>query len=156
MRYKKTKFSTQLNELYGDEKYIDHIEVGRSYWYFWGSDSDVYQYTKQHWNKIRITYIRSGAVVYILEEFPDYPERYFSDKCFMAMTLVYAEINPVKDLNMTQLSLDDEYTKEDLEKRYCFDDERTVVLNWDNSEESEIDEEELSLIDIVKMNVTSE
>ena len=150
MRLEKLQFSTQLRDLYGDEKYIDHIEVGRVYWYFWDSESDVYELTKQHWNKIRITYIRSGAIFYMLEDFPDYPEHYFPVNCFMAMYLEYAEIDPVKDLNWVELSHDDEYTKEDLEKRYCFNDERTKVLNWDNSKESEIDEKELNLFDILR------
>ncbi len=149
MKYKKRHFSTSLVRLYGDERYIDHITVGRAYWYCWGSETDVYRHTKKHWNKIIVTYIRSGVVFYFLPEFPDYPEQYFPTNCFMAMNLEYAEFNPVKDLDWTAFTNDDEYTKEDLEKRYCFDDERTQVIDWDNSREGEIDDNDLDLFDLL-------
>lgn len=149
MKYKKMQFSTQLSELYGRDNYESHIEVGREYWYFWGTDSDVYKHTKQTWNKIKITYIRSGVVFYVLSDFPDYPEDFFPFKCYMASALVYAQIDPMKDVPWSKFDI--ERGKEYIEKRYCFDDERTVVMNWDNSKEVELNDDEMDLLDKVTL-----
>lgn len=145
MKYKKICYSTQLDKLYGKEDYVNHLEVGREYWWSWfSSDSDEYQYTGQSWNRIKITFKRSGAIFYVLPEYPDFPEHYFSDKSFIARTLIYAQIDPIKDLDWKSF---DDRPKKELEKRYCFDNERTEVLNWNNSRESDIDEKELDLYD---------
>ena len=40
-------------------------------------------------------------------------------------------------------------SKEYLEKRYRFYDKRTEVLNWDNSEESNIEESEIDFFDVI-------
>lgn len=147
----KIKFSTQLSELYGRDKYQSHIELNREYWYCFGSETKVYKHTKQSLNKIKISYIRSGIAFYVLSNFPDFPEGYFPLSCFMASALKYAEIDPMKDL-----PLSDEHnqcTKEYLEKMFCFDDEVTTVINWNNSKETELElkpEQYSPLCDTVK------
>lgn len=151
MKYKKTSFSTTLVDLYGRDKYQPHIEVGREYWWCWPTNSDVYRYTHQTWNKLRITYKRSGACFYVLTEFPDYPEQYFSDHSFISESLEFAQLDPTKDIEWDRHEL----PLEELEKRYCFYDKRTEILNWDNSRESEIDEKDLNIFDICTQNIIS-
>ena len=89
-------------------------------------------------------YKRAGASFYVLSEFPDYPEQYFDDNTIFAETLEYAQIDPMKDVDWGERNK----TKEYLEKRYCFYDKRTEVLNWDNSKESELDESEIDFFDM--------
>lgn len=145
MKYKKIKFSTQLSTLYGNDNYQSHIELGRDYWYYFSKDNDI----TEGWHKIRITYIRSGCVFYFFPELPEIDERFFPINCFMASSLVYAEIDPMKDVPWSDEHL--KYTKEYLEKRYCFDDEITNVINWDNSKEIELDEDEVDLFDRIML-----
>lgn len=140
-KYKKTSLSTTLVDLYGRDKYQPHIEIDREYWWCWPTDSDVYRYTHQTWNRIKITYKRSGACFYILTEFPEYPEQYFSDHSFISETLEYAQLDPMKDV-----FINEDKPKEYLEKRYRFYDARTEVLNWDNSKEAELDDNEIDFL----------
>ena len=101
--------------------------------------------------KIKITYIRSGVAFFIVQGYPDIDEDFFPVGCVMASLLEYAEINPRKDLDWVDFSVNDYYTKEDLEKRYCFCDERTKVLDWDNSKEVELTEDEMDILDKVML-----
>ena len=130
MKFKKICYSTQLSDLYGRDKYQSHIEVGREYWYYVLPGQDA----KMGWYKIKITYIRSGCAFYVFVDYPNIPEDFFPINCFMASTLVFADIDPSKDL---------ENFGTDLEKQiYCFDDERTIVQNWSNEKEFEIKEDD--------------
>ena len=143
MKIKKQKFSTQLSQLYGWDKYEQHLEVGREYFRFWEYNSTVFEYTKTHLAKIKITYKRSGVCFFVLPDFPEVPELFFTVGSFIAATLVFVEIDPMKDLTWEGY----EMTKEQLEKRYCFDDETTVVLNWDNSPTANLEETEITFWD---------
>lgn len=129
MKYKKTRLSTKLYDLYGDE-YTSHIEVGKEYWnYFW-EDTEIYKKTGKNYNKIKVTYIRSGCMFYTFCDAPEIAEEYCSVNSFMAMNLIVAEIDPIKDLESIK-ELDKDF--------YCFDDTYTKVKNWDNESVSEID-----------------
>lgn len=128
MKFKKICFSTQLSELYGRDNYQSHIEQNREYWWFFSNDDDV----SYGWHKIKVTYIRSGCAFYVFTDSPEAPERFFPTSCFMASTLVLAEIDPTKDL---------ENFGNDIEKKlYCFDTEHTIVQNWNNEKYVEINE----------------
>lgn len=128
MKFKKKCFSTRLCDLYGRDNYQSHIEVGREYWYYFSREPEF----NEGWYKIKITYIRSGCAFYVLSDLPEIQERFFPVSCFMAATLVFAEIDPSKDMD---------HFGTDWEKKMCrFDDERTVVKNWPNAREVELDE----------------
>jgi hypothetical protein len=133
MKFKKKCFSTQLSELYGRDEYQSHIEVNREYWYYFSSytspDGIV---LKEGWHKIKITYIRSGCVFYVLPDYPDVAENFCPLNSFMASALCFAEINPTKDLK--------NFGSDEDKKLYCFDTEHTIVEDWPNEKEVEIDE----------------
>ena len=132
MKFKKICFSTKLIDLYANDNYQSHIEVGRDYWYYFSRDNDI----DEGWHKIRITYIRRGCVFYFFPEFPDVNERFFPANCFMASTLVFAEIDPLKDMGNKLEDI------ESSKKLYRFDDEHTIVKNWPNEEIVEVDDED--------------
>lgn len=127
-KFKKICLSTQLKELYGLDNYQSHIEVNREYWYYFTKYSEI----PVGWHKIKITYIRSGCAFYVLSDIPEIPENFFPISCFMAASLVFAEIDPNKDLN----DFGDELDK----LIYRFDDEHTIVHNWSNEETFEVEE----------------
>jgi len=133
--------STRLRDIYGDrtDDYAKYITVGREFWYYF-TDYETTHITNSGWCKIRITYIRSGAAFYVFSDFPEIPERYFPISSFMASILIYADIDPEKDIeflgNMKNAKL-----------KYRFDDERTVVHNWPNEKEVEVDESEIDYFD---------
>ena len=81
-----------------------------------------------------------------MPDYPDFTEHFFPVDCFLALHLQYAEIDPMKDI-VWDNGVNCEFSKEYLEKRYCFNDEKTIVLNWDNSAESDIDENDMTLFD---------
>lgn len=126
MKFKKNCYSTRLCDLYGRDNYEPHIEEGREYWLF----DDV------HWRKIKITYIRSGVAFYVFNDSPETPEKYMPLGSFIAATLLFAEIDPYKDID----EFDTDYYK-DMSRLYYFDDEHTVVKNWDNEKYIELTEE---------------
>lgn len=140
MKYKKTRYSTVLEDLYGKEDYKKHLEVGREYWWHWPGSSDVFEHTHEHWTKIKITFERSGVYFYVLPDYPDFTEHFFPVDCFLASHLQYAEIDPMKDLDWRGY---EKMTKKYLEKRFCFADEKTIVLNWDNSPTSVLEDDEI-------------
>jgi len=137
MNIKKGKLSTKLIDLYGKDNYQSHIEVGREYWYYFAKNTQAYKLTNKYWNKIKITYIRSGCLFYILSDVPEFKEEFCPINCFMTSTFVFAELDPIKDLGDKL---------EDIEAAklsYCFDDEHTVIKNWPNEREVEVDENDL-------------
>jgi len=128
MKFKKQCFSTELSKLYGRDNYQSHIKVGREYWYYFSRDKEF----SDGWYKIKVTYVRSGCAFYVFSDMPELAERFFPINCFMASALVYADINPIIDLEDFGTELD--------KKMYRFDTEHTIVYNWPNEEEIEIDE----------------
>ena len=78
--------------------------------------------TQQHWNKLEITYIRSGVVFYAVENVTG--EFHFDIDSIMAMQLEPEFLDPKKDLRAT---------KDHLEKFY-FNSEKTQVINFKNTE----------------------
>jgi hypothetical protein len=137
MKIKKKCFSTMLKDLYGRDSYQSHIEVGKEYWYYFDSNTDIFKTTGNCWNKLRVTYIRSGCVFYDFPDAPNVHEDFCALNCVMTSQFVLAEIDPTVDLdNMDS----DTITK----LTYYFDDEHTLVRNWPNEREIEISEEELN------------
>lgn len=136
MKIKKTQFSTVLSDLYGRDNYQSHIEVGHEYWWCFPSNHDIYRLTNQNWNKIKISYIRSGCMFYIFPDFPEIEEQFCAINCFLASSMTLAEIDPIKDLEDTLGDI------EAAKLKYCFDTEHTIVKNWPNEREIEIDENE--------------
>lgn len=128
MKYKKRCFSTQLSDLYGRDGYQSHIEEGREYWWYFYEDSEI----SKGWHKIKITYVRSGCVFYVFTDLPDVPERFFPASSFFGATLIFADINPSKDLENFGSELD--------KKMFYFDTKHTIVNDWPNEKEVEIDE----------------
>ena len=137
MKIKKTRFSTMISDLYGRDSYQKYLVVGKEYWWDFPEDSDVYRKTNKHWHKIKITYLRSGCMFYILDDVPELGEMFCSINCFLASTLILAEIDPIKDLGETLGDI------EAAKFKYCFNDEHTIVKNWPNEREIEIDDEEI-------------
>lgn len=130
MKFKKICLSTQLSDLYGRDSYQSHVKEGKEYWNFFSRDSEI----SEGWYKIKITYIRSGCMFYTFSDYPEIKERFCPLSCFFTSVLVLTDIDPVKDLNNFGGDLD--------KKIYCFDTEHTIVHNWPNENEIDIDESE--------------
>jgi hypothetical protein len=128
-----------ISDLYGIDKYKSYIKVGNEYWYYFLGNTEEYEATHKYWNKIRITYIRSGCLFYILPDAPEVKENFCPIDCYMTSRFVLAELDPVKDLKDLLDNIDTEAAK----LEYCFDDEHTIIKNWSNEKEIEIDEDEL-------------
>lgn len=96
---KKYILSTKLCDLYGNDNYEQHIEVGKEYWYYFGTDSDVGRKYGPGDYKLKVTYIRSGCLFYVLSDYPDIEEDFCPTNCFMASQFVVAKLNPVKYLS---------------------------------------------------------
>lgn len=137
MKIKKTIFSTMLSDLYGRDNYQSHIELGREYWWNWPENSDVYRKTNKSWHKLKITYIRSGCMFYILTDAPELGEMFCPINCFLASSLILADIDPIKDLGNSLGNIESAKTK------YCFNTDHTIVNNWPNEREIEIEDEEI-------------
>ena len=138
MKIKKTCFSTMLSDLYGRDDYQSHIELGREYWYYFDENTEAYKVTHKYWNKIKITYIRSGCLFYILPDAPEVPEDFCPINCYMTSTFILAEIDPIKDLGFEMLG-----NIEAAKFKYCFDSEHTIVKNWPNERNIEVDDNEI-------------
>lgn len=132
MKFKKKCYSTKLCDLYGEDNYESHIEEGREYW--------LCDFDDVKWRKIKITHIRSGVAFYVFTDSPEIPEKYMPLGSFIAATLHFAEIDPCKDIKDIDKS-DTDYFK-DASRLYCFDDEYTIVKNWDNEKYIELTEED--------------
>ena len=139
MKIKKIFFSTCLSDLYGRGGYQSHIKVGDEYWYYFTENTEVYKVSHKNWNKLRISYIRSGCLFYIFPEFPDISEEFCPISCFMTSKFILAELDPIKDLEGLMSDIDTESGK----IRYCFDDEHTIIKNWPNEKVIDIDDEEV-------------
>ena len=137
MKIKKTRFSTMLSDLYGRDNYQEHLIIGREYWWNFPETSDVYRATGRFWNKLKITYRRSGCIFYKIIDAPNIDEQFCPVSCFLSSTLIFADLDPIKDLPFIK-----EEGIEKCQQIYCFDDTRTIIHNWDNSLESDINEEE--------------
>lgn len=135
MRFKKICLSTQLDKLYGKDNYQSHIKVGKEYWWCFFDEKDV----TPGWHKIRITYLRSGIVFYVMTDMPEVPERNFAVGSLMAATLVPAELDPTRDLAEELKGFKDQ-------RLYYFDPTYTIVSNWSNEDEIEVDETDESYI----------
>lgn len=118
---RKFHVSTQLASLFGD-KYAEHILVGKKYWWFFDEHSEVYKKTNNHWNKLEITYIRSGIAFYIVENIEE--EYYFQIGSIMSEGLEPEFLDPIKELGETVDNLDNLY----------FNSERTQIINFENTE----------------------
>ena len=127
-----------LCDLYGRDNYQDTIKEGKRYWYYWCLDTSIVKKYGSGWYEIEITYIRSGCMFYTFVEYPDIPEDYCAVSCFLAAHLIPSELDPIKDL--PKLSEDLELNK----LTYYFDDEYTVIKNWDNNEEVEVTQEKFN------------
>lgn len=137
MKIEKSKISTALIDLFGKEDYHKEIKVGKRYWqYFYGEDDSITKKYGTGWYEIEITYVRSGCVFFIFPKYPDIPEEYFPIRCIFASRLEPSEIDPAKELP----TLADNLTLSKI--MYYFDDEHTIIKNWDNSPETEITDEE--------------
>ena len=136
MRIKRTTFSTILYDLYKDN-YQSHIEVDREYWYYFIKGNEIADKYGSGFYKIKITYIRSGCLFYVFSDHEDIAERFCPIDCFMTSRFEFAEINPTEDLK-------GEITFKD-NTLYRFDDTRTIVKNWDNTEYVDVDERKLEL-----------
>lgn len=127
-----------ISDLWGRDSYQSHIELGREYWYYFAENTNTYKITNKHWNKIKITYIRSGCLFYIIPEFPEVKEDFCPISCFMTAQFILAEIDPIKDMGEDMLG-----NIEAAKIKYCFNDEHTIVKNWPNEKEIEIDDNEI-------------
>lgn len=120
-KVKKYNVTTQLSGLFG-ENYKEHIQVGKKFWWFFDGNSQVFKLSNQHWNKLEITYIRSGVVFYTIENVDG--EFHFEIDSIMAMGLEPDVLDPQKELGATI---------EHLEMFY-FNSERTQIINFENTE----------------------
>ena len=115
--------STKMKDLYGVNEYHNHINVGDEFW----TDADfIQELTNRKWNKIHVTYVRSGAMFFTIED-SDVPEQYMGTKSFVAAVMIKAKINPYMEFP----------DREDI-NNYRFDDRFTKVINFDNREDKEV------------------
>jgi hypothetical protein len=128
MKIKRTTLSTQLKDLYGDDGYQSHIEVGREYWWYFSNNSDIGEKHGPGWYKIKVTYIRSKCLFYVFSDYSDMEESFCPVNCFMAASFVFADFDPVKDLGDKLINV------EVAKLTMRFDDERTIIKNWPNTE----------------------
>lgn len=120
-KVQKYRVTTKLEGLFG-EKYQEHIQVGKKFWWFFDGNSQVFKLTKQHWNKMEITYIRSGVVFYTIENVDG--EYHFAIDSIMATQMEPEFLDPQKDLGATLDHLE----------MFYFNSERTKVINFENTE----------------------
>lgn len=140
MRIRKNCISTAIGDLWGKDDYKSRIKEGNEYWYFFADSSYVFGVTHRNWNRIRVTFIRSGCLFYVLPDTPEIKEDYCPVSCYMTSRFVLSELDPVKDLKDIMSDIDTDSAR----LRYCFDDEHTIVRNWPNEREVSIDEAELT------------
>lgn len=128
-----------ISYLYGKDKYQSYIKLNKEYWYYFDENTEIFKASHKNWNKLRITYIRSGCLFYNFPDYPNVKENYCPINCFMTSRFVLAELDPIKDLKNIINDIDSEAAK----IKYCFDDEYTIIKNWPNEKKIEIDEDEL-------------
>ena len=105
-KVQKYRVSTRLESLFGN-KYKNHIIVGKKFWWFFDCNTQIFKLTQQHWNKLEITYIRSGVVFYAVENVTG--EFHFDIDSIMAMQLEPEFLDPKKDLRATKDHLEKFY-----------------------------------------------
>ena len=120
-KVQKYKVTTRLEGLFG-KNYKEHIQVGKKFWWFFDGNSQVFKLTNQHWNKMEITYIRSGVVFYTIENVDG--EYHFAIDSIMAMQMEPEFLDPQKDLGATIDHLE----------MFYFNSERTQIVNFENTE----------------------
>lgn len=149
MKIKKIKLSTALSDLYGPHGYQEKIVEGKRFWGYWADDSLIVREYGPDWYEIEVTYVRSGCMFYTFVKYPDMPEQYCPVNCFFTSLLVVSELDPAKDIpNLSNNSKFDRLTT-------YFNDEHTIIRNWDNSPEAEITEKEFNeLTPVERFNVT--
>lgn len=135
MKMDKICLSTVMKDLYGKNFYYLYFKVNKEYWMYCDSTMTIGHLYGSGYYKIRITYLRSGCMFYIFSDYPDIPEEYCSTQCYLASTLIIAELNPRKDLS-----------QKFNDKVYYFDDKLTVVEDWDNSHT--VDPNQIESLDI--------
>lgn len=132
---KRITFGTTLQDLYGKDEYPNHVEVGRCYWTFFATcmNPEICEKTNSHWLKIKITYIRSGVAFYTICGYEnEIPENALFLTSIRAAQLEPVELDPIKELPHL-------FDNERQYKLYRFDDDRTVIVNYDN-EDKEVEE----------------
>lgn len=118
---------TNLKDLYGLNYYAEHLRVGDELWTDEGKFEEI---TNKKWNKIKITYLRSGVMFFELVGF-DIPEQAVFISSFNVSVMKVAKLDPYK-----------EFPDKKWLNNYRFDDTFTEVVNFDNSVDKEINEEE--------------
>lgn len=118
---------TTLNDLYGELEYLNHIEIGKEYWFFFPDNSLIYKTIPNNGKaiKIRITYIRSRYYFYDFPDYPELPEDAFPSGSLMPRMLIVAELDPERDLRSKWGKLLDTWHPK-------FDDSITKIINYDN------------------------
>lgn len=119
-------YSTTLKDLYGVDGYAERIKVGDE---FWTDALHIENLTGKKWNKVKVSYVRSGIVFFnVVGE--ELPEQYFPIDSFDVAMFIKARLDPYKDLEKMP-GLD----------RCRFDDRLTEVVNFDNRENKEVPDE---------------
>ena len=120
-------FDTTLESLWGREHFAEHITVGAQYWGYFSLNSSVVDYTHKYWNLMTITYVRSGVVFFTVDDTDK--EFHMEIGSLQSMEMEPYELDPVKDLPwFAELPPDGRGL-------FRFNDERTKILNFDNSKD---------------------
>lgn len=117
------KISTMLKDLYGLNNYWKYIKIGDELWTDYVEDI-----TGIKWNKIKVTYVRSGVMFFIIADSNILSEYYFPIDSFNAAVMKKAKLDPYNDLPYDKNMID----------RCCFDDEFTEVINFNNDKDKTI------------------
>ena len=123
MLQKKKIVGTDLISLFGELFYKDHLYVGRELWLKTDIGTPEYEVTHEEWNKIVITYIRTGVMFYTIVGHPE-QEFYALIGSMKVMKMKVAELDPYKELDTTVFIL----------RQVRFDDKFTSIINFDNSD----------------------
>ena len=114
---------TDLISLFGELYYKDHLYVGRELWLKTDVGTPEYSVTHKEWNKIVITYIRTGVIFYSIVGHPE-QEFYALIGSMKVMKMKVAELDPYKEIDTTVFTL----------RQVRFDDTLTKIVNFDNSD----------------------
>ena len=97
--------------------------VGRELWLKTEIGYTEYEVTHEEWNKIVITYIRTGVMFYTIVGHPE-QEFYALMGSMKVMKMKVVELDPVKEVDTSVFDLE----------RVRFDDKITKIINFDNSD----------------------
>jgi len=120
---KKKLILTDLISLFGELYYKDHLYVGRELWLKTDIGTPEYSVTHEEWNKIVITYIRTGVMFYSIVGHPEH-EFYGLMGSMKVLKMKVAELDPYKEIDTTVFTL----------RQVRFDDRLTKIVNFDNSD----------------------